>query len=164
MIHLALSRLFKGSMVYGIGAILQRFIGMFLLPFYTRELQPADYGAMALISLVGAAMSGLLSLGTGNSMSLLYFKEDNPAKRPVILWTNFTFLLANGLFWYLLIFLFAPQLSRLIFQSTDYTMLIRLAFVGTIWAIYRRFGCPICVWRKRPKVMFCLRLVLLYLL
>lgn len=132
MIHLALSRLFKGSMVYGIGAILQRFIGMFLLPFYTRELQPADYGAMALISLVGVAMSGLLSLGTGNSMSLLYFKEDNPAKRPVILWTNFTFLLANGLFWYLLIFLFAPQLSRLIFQSTDYTMLIRLAFVGTI--------------------------------
>ena len=145
MIHLALSRLFKGSIVYGIGAILQRFIGIFLLPFYTRELQPADYGAMALISLVGVAMSGLLSLGTGNSMGLLYFKEDNPAKRPVILWTNFALLLANGLFWYVLIFLFAPQLSWLIFQSIEYTTFIQLAFVGTvlgnlseIWLSYLR--------------------------
>ena len=145
MIHLALSRLFKGSMVYGIGAILQRFIGIFLLPFYTEALQPADYGAMALISLVGVAMSGLLSLGTGNSMGVLYFKEEDSSKRPVILWTNFSLLLANGLFWYVLIFLFAPQLSLLIFQTVDYTEFIRLAFVGPvlgnlseIWLSYLR--------------------------
>jgi O-antigen/teichoic acid export membrane protein len=118
---------------------------MFLLPFYTRELQPADYGAMALISLVGVAMSGLLSLGTGNSMGLLYYKEKDSSKRTVILWTNFSLLLANGLFWYGLIFLFAPQLSLLIFQTFDYTEFIRLAFVGTvlgnlseIWLAYLR--------------------------
>lgn len=132
MIQLALSRLFKGSMVYGIGSILQRFIGIFLLPFYTQALQPADYGAMALISLVGVAMSGLLSLGTGNSMGVLYFKEEYSSKRPVILWTNFSLQLANGLFWYVLIFLFSPQLSLLIFQTFDYTELIRLAFAGTV--------------------------------
>lgn len=31
MIQLALSHLFKGSMVYGIGGVLNRFIGLFLL-------------------------------------------------------------------------------------------------------------------------------------
>jgi hypothetical protein len=37
MIHLALSRLFKGSMVYGIGAILQRFIAeSYNLPIMVR--------------------------------------------------------------------------------------------------------------------------------
>jgi O-antigen/teichoic acid export membrane protein len=145
MIQLALYRLFKGSVVYGIGAILQRFIGIFLLPLYTQELQPADYGAMALISLVGVAMSGLLSLGTGSSMGLLYFREEDSSKRPTILWTNFCLLFANGLLWYIFIFLFAPLLSWLIFESKDYATLIRLAFVGTvlgnlseIWLAYLR--------------------------
>lgn len=132
MIQSALSRLFKGSMVYGIGAILQRFIGLFLLPFYTQALQPADYGIMALISLVGVAMNGLLSLGTGNSMTILYFKEENLSKRPAVVWTNFILLLVNGIFWYALIFLLAPQLSQLIFQKTDYAHLIRIAFIGNV--------------------------------
>jgi O-antigen/teichoic acid export membrane protein len=145
MMRTALSRLFKGSIVYGIGAISQRFIGIFLLPFYTQALKPADYGAMALISLVGVAMSGVLSLGTGNSMGVLYFKEQDRSKRPAILWTNFSLLLANGLFWYVLIFLFAPQLSLFIFQTVDYTEFIRLAFIGTVlgnfsevWLAYLR--------------------------
>lgn len=132
MMQSALSRLFKGSMVYGIGAILQRFIGLFLLPFYTQALQPADYGIMALISLVGVAMNGLLSLGTGNSMTILYFKEENLSKRPAVVWTNFILLLVNGIFWYALIFLLAPQLSQLIFQKTDYAHLIRIAFIGNV--------------------------------
>ena len=49
MIQLAFSRLFKGSMVYGIGGELNRFIGLFLLPFYTRALTPDDYGVVALV-------------------------------------------------------------------------------------------------------------------
>lgn len=135
MIQSALSRLLKGSMVYGIGAILQRFIGLFLLPFYTRALQPADYGIMALISLVGVAMSGLLSLGTGNSMGILYFREDNIAKRHALVWTNFMLLLLNGLFWYALVFLLAPQLSQLIFQKAYYADLIRIAFIGNVLGV-----------------------------
>lgn len=135
MIQSALARLFKGSMVYGIGAILQRFIGLFLLPFYTRALQPADYGIMALISLVGVAMNGLLSLGTGSSMTILYFKEENAAKRPAVVWTNFVLLLVNGIFWYNLIFLLAPQLSQLLFQKADYAYLIRIAFIGSVLGV-----------------------------
>lgn len=132
MMKTALSRLFKGSIVYGIGAILQRFIGLFLLPFYTRALQPEDYGAMALITLISVAMSGLLSLGTGNSMSILYFREEDVENRKGVLWTNFFLMIVNGLFWYMLVYLFAPQISDLIFQKTAYADLIRLAFLGTV--------------------------------
>lgn len=119
-------------MVYGIGAILQRFIGIFLLPFYTRALQPSDYGAMALIGLLSVAMSGLLSLGTGNSMGILYLRESDIRKRSAILWTNYGLMLVNGLFWYIIIFVFAPQLSLLLFQTVEYAQLIRLAFIGTV--------------------------------
>lgn len=158
MIQLALVRLFKGSIVYGIGAILQRFIGLFLLPFYTQALQPADYGIMALISLIGVAMSGLLSLGTGNSMSILYFKEENHTKRPTIVWTNFVLLLVNGTFWYALIFLLAPQLSQLIFQNSDNAQLIRIAFIGNVLGILSEVWLSYLRMEGRAKIYVILTL------
>ena len=99
MIQIALKRLFKGSMVYGIGTILQRFMSLFLLPFYTRVLTTDDYGVVALISLLSVAMGGFFSLGTGNSMGLLYFRETVKSKRYTIIWTTLFLLILNCTFW-----------------------------------------------------------------
>jgi O-antigen/teichoic acid export membrane protein len=132
MIQLALSRLFKGSMVYGIGAILQRFIGLFLLPFYTKELTPVDYGVVALITLLSVAIGGLFSLGTGNSMGLLYYREIVQTKRYTIIWSTFFLLLFNCAFWYSILYTIAPYISDLMFQSNQYAYLIRLSFLGTV--------------------------------
>ena len=40
--------------------LLQRFIGIFLLPFYTKALQPNDYGAMALQAMHWVAANRVL--------------------------------------------------------------------------------------------------------
>jgi O-antigen/teichoic acid export membrane protein len=111
MIKTALIRLAKGSLIYGLGGVLQRFMGLLLLPFFTQVLTPEDYGVVALISLIGVAMSGLLSLGTGNSMGLLYYREEDHSKRPTIIWTNLLLLVVNGLFWYAIIFFLASLLK-----------------------------------------------------
>jgi O-antigen/teichoic acid export membrane protein len=62
-----MGRLLKGSAVYGLGTILQRFMGLLLLPFFTKVISPEDYGIVALISLISIALGGLLTLGTENS-------------------------------------------------------------------------------------------------
>ena len=134
MIKTAFIRLTKGSLIYGLGGVLQRFMGLLLLPFFTQVLTPEDYGVVALISLIGVAMSGLLSLGTGNSMGLLYYREKDHYKRPTIIWTNLLLLVVNGLIWYVIIFFLAPTLSDLVFQTERYTNLIRLYFLGTVFA------------------------------
>lgn len=145
MMRTALTRLAKGSLIYGIGGMLQRFMSLLLLPFYTRVLTPEDYGVVALISLVGVAMNGLLSLGTGNSMGLLYYREDNLSKRPSIIWTTVLMIAVNCSFWYIVFLLSAPSLSWLMFQNDRYADLIRLAFLGTVlsniadpWLAYLR--------------------------
>ena len=51
MIKKELSRLCKNSLIYGIGGALNRFIGLLLLPFFTRVLSPEDYGIVALLSI-----------------------------------------------------------------------------------------------------------------
>jgi O-antigen/teichoic acid export membrane protein len=134
MLKIALTRLAKGSLIYGIGGMLQRFMGLLLLPFFTRALTPQDYGVVALVSLVGVAMSGLFTLGTGNSMGVLYYRELDITKRPTIIWTNVLLLTVNGVFWYSLVFLSAPMLSALMFQSDRYADLIRLALLGSVFS------------------------------
>ena len=59
MFENALARLAKGSLIYGIGGVLQKFIGFFLLPFFTRALNPEDYGVYALVSLIAMAINGI---------------------------------------------------------------------------------------------------------
>jgi O-antigen/teichoic acid export membrane protein len=131
----ALMRLTKGSLIYGLGGMMQRFMVVLLLPFYTQVLTPEDYGVVALVSLVAVAMNGLLSLGTTNSLSVLYFKEDEVDKRPTIIWTNILLLILNGIFWYALSYMAAPLLSYTMFQSEHYAYLIRLAILGAIFGV-----------------------------
>lgn len=132
MIRVALNRLAKGSLIYGIGAALQRFISLLLLPFFTSVLTPQDYGIVALISLIGVAMSGLLTLGTGNSMGLIYFKQEDLKKRPTIIWTTVVLMALNGLLLYSVLWLIAPIVSELMFQTAEYATLIRLTFLGSV--------------------------------
>lgn len=134
MLKAALTRLVRGSLIYGIGGMLQRFMGLLLLPFFTQVLTPQDYGVVALVSLIGVAMSGLFTLGTGNSMGVLYFREMDIAKRPTIIWSNVLLLTVNAVFWYSIVFISAPMLSALMFQSDRYADLIRLALLGSVFS------------------------------
>ena len=134
MLKIALIRLAKGSLIYGIGGMVQRFMSLLLLPFFTRVLTPEDYGVVALISLIGVVLSGLFTLGTGNSMGVLYFREQNLLKRPTIIWSTTMLMIANGAFWYIVVFLSASTLSTLMFQSDRYADLIRLALLGSAFS------------------------------
>ena len=135
MLKHALTRLTKASIVYGIGGVLQRFLGLLLLPFFTRVLSPEDYGVVAMIALISIAMSGVFTLGTQNSMGILYFREDDILMRPTIIWTNISLMVINGLFWLIVFCFTAPTVSNLVFQSDQYAQLIRLAVLGAILGI-----------------------------
>lgn len=80
-------------------------------------------------------MSGLLSLGTCNSLGILYYREENLSKRPIIIWTNVILLIFNGFFWYVIIWFLAPTLSTLIFQTSEYDFLIRIAFLSSVLSV-----------------------------
>jgi O-antigen/teichoic acid export membrane protein len=134
MLKIALIRLTKGSLIYGVGGMLQRFMGLLLLPFFTRVLSPEDYGVVALISLVSVAIVGLFNLGTVNSMGILYFREQAQYRRPTVIWSNTLLMAVNAVVWCVILYLAAPTLSSLIFQTERYAELIRLAVLGLAFA------------------------------
>lgn len=134
MVKVALLRLARGGLVYGLGGVLQRFLGLLLLPFFTRELAPNDYGVVALITVLTVAMTGLFNLGTGNSMGVLYFREGTETgRRSALVWTNFSLLLVNSLLLYVALYFAAPLLSSWMFQSTNHQELIRLGLLALVF-------------------------------
>lgn len=145
MIITKIKSLSKNSIVYGFGSTFQKFIGFLLLPFFTSVLSTEDYGVIALIALIGVAMSGFLSLGTTNSMGLLYFREDEKDKRQTIVWSTTLLMLVNSFLIYIIIYFTAPYLSNIMFQTETYSDLIRISFLGSViiniyspWLAYLR--------------------------
>lgn len=134
VLKIELKRLLRGSFVYGLGSVLQRFLSFLLLPLFTRFLQPEDYGAAALVGLLSVGVSGLFSLGTGNSLGILYFKEEDKSKRPVKIWTNVFLLMLYGALLYAIFYAFAPALSMLMFQTKEYAHLFRIALFGLLFS------------------------------
>lgn len=130
MLKFELKRLAKGSLVYGVGSIIQRFIGVLLLPFFTREFSTEDYGVISLITLVSAGMAGIFNLGTSNSLGIIYFREEDLSKRPAIIWSNVVLLTGVASIWIVVFSLFAPAISNLVFESPSYANLFRAAFIA----------------------------------
>src|SRR4030067_396896 len=85
-------RLAKGTLIYGIGGILNRSVNFLLLPVFTSYLTPADYGIFSILGLIGFIVTPVFSLGSGVSMGICYFEGGTQEKKEATIWTTFTML------------------------------------------------------------------------
>jgi len=116
------------SFVYGLGNMLSKLLGFFLLPIYTRYLTPADYGILALLTLTQSILVVLANLGLGSALfrEVIYKKTTEKKAGSTALYTLFVislFILAIG-------YIIAPFLSEAIFTDAKQTPLIRLVFLS----------------------------------
>jgi O-antigen/teichoic acid export membrane protein len=105
-------------------------IGFLLLPVFTHYLSPAEYGVSALIIVYTTLFNGIFSLGTGASIGIYYFEEEDETARARVIWTTAAVLLVNCLLLTLIGFIFAPQFSRWMFGSTEFAYIIRLSLAS----------------------------------
>lgn len=124
-------RLARGTLTYGLGALLNRMLAFLLLPLFTRLLTPQDYGVSAVIGTLLVALSGVFSLGTGNSMGVLYFETRDHSARPTVVWTNVVLLAANSVLLCAVGMALARPLSELLFRTSAYAEFIRMALMTT---------------------------------
>lgn len=105
----------KHSVIYGVGTILSRLVAFLMLPIYTRQLTPFDYGVLEIIDTTTGMIGLVAGLGIAGAMSRFYFDFEAPADRRKVVSTTywlvaltagaiiaailpFTSLLADGLF------------------------------------------------------------------
>lgn len=67
-----LKKIFKDSVIYGLGGMLPKLLNMLLIPVYTRVLTPTDYGILSLASLLASMLAQVMLLGLAGSVTRFY--------------------------------------------------------------------------------------------
>jgi O-antigen/teichoic acid export membrane protein len=114
----------KDSVVYGLGNGLKKFIGLFLLPFYTRALSVGEFGMLETLGTTAALLGGFLSVGLDSACGFYYFKAPEEEKGDVLSATFFLRLLSVLVIVPLLFF--REYFSQLLFRSSSHGLLIVL--------------------------------------
>ena len=117
------------AFVYGLGTGLKKFIGIFLLPFYTRALSPADYGILDSLGTFTFFISVIIGVGLDSASSFYFFKVKTETEKGKVLFTTFILRLLTAIP-SLIISFFSKSISLAIFATTDYTWLIFISCIA----------------------------------
>ncbi len=94
-----LARIGRQSAIYGAGSIAATLLGIVLLPLYTRQLTPAQFGDAELALRIVLAVAIVARLGLVNAFFRFFFDHDDLAHRRRTFRTAFWTLQATTLVW-----------------------------------------------------------------
>ena len=127
-----IKRLVRHSAIYGIGHILSRSVGFFLLPLYTNLFSTGGFGVAGLAMTWLTVFTLLYAYGLDAGFMRFYVLASQERERRAIFSTAMWTLSLSSLFFSLLLVLFAPRLVALFFGAdartagVDLVMIIRL--------------------------------------
>jgi O-antigen/teichoic acid export membrane protein len=70
-----LRRVFKGASIYGLGEVLVKASGFFLIPIYTRVLTPADFGIVGYLQVFLQIATVIVAFGAHGAQTRYYYEN-----------------------------------------------------------------------------------------
>jgi O-antigen/teichoic acid export membrane protein len=128
-----LGRLAKHSAIYGMGAVVSRLIGVFLLPVVTRYLPRSEFGAVDTLIALSVVLVIVLRAGISMAFFRYYFDAEDEAGRTTVVRTSFWYTMGAATFGLAVGAILAPQISEWLFSTHAHAGLVRAAFV-LVWA------------------------------
>lgn len=139
------------TVIYGLSGVISRFIGLFLVPIFTRIFSPADYGVLNLVSTTLAIVGMLAVLGLDAAADRWYWDTDDHSARKTAISTWFwTQLGLSALFCsilicsskYLAILVIGSADAQIYFQIASTALLFNVGTtVATSWFRMQRLPC-----------------------
>jgi O-antigen/teichoic acid export membrane protein len=128
-----LKELFRHSAIYGLGSIVARFLGVLLLPLYTRYLSPSDYGLIETLVALSAVLTALVAQAMKSAFFRFYFDSAELERRLLVVRTAFWYVLAASTAVLVAGVVFSRQISWVLFHTQHHAGLVIAAFIG-LWA------------------------------
>lgn len=128
-------RLGKDSLIYGLGSVITRFIGLLMLPLFTAYLKPKEYGVLSMLALLTMVAQPVFSLGLSAAMGPSYFDGNNPHTKSEAVWTVFTINMISASLLVALAWTFPEILGQLVRLPAEYAFLVGLTLTGSALTI-----------------------------
>lgn len=141
-----MKRLLAGSLIYGLGNVVNKLVTLLLLPIFTAYLTPKDYGVVSMLTVVGGFITPIFALGLGSSIGILYFNTRESHERQSIIWSAAAVLLASAVVMALTGWMLGQPLSRFLLSDENYAVHTMIAMataavsiVGIPWQLRLQF-------------------------
>jgi len=128
-----LRRLASSSGLYAVGELARKGLAFFLLPVYTRFLDPAEYGVLELLSALSGILFACVMLGLPSALTKCYHRDcESDHDRKSILATTLALDLPVLLGVGTLLVIFAEPLGRFVVGEAGYGPLVRLVVATAV--------------------------------
>ncbi len=147
---LGFARLSRDSLVYAVGSVLGKGVGLVMLPILTRLLTPEEYGRVDVLSTLGsAAISGLL-LGADVAAMRLFFDAAGPLERRRLLvaWCALASVIVVPFGVGLMVF--SGTISDILFATTSYGPAVAIVGLVTVFGTYHHIALTTLRAARRP--------------
>lgn len=122
----------KNTIIYSFGTFASRLVGFILIPLYTEKLTVGEYGMLGMLDISWQILVSIVGLGLFNAYFRWYWSDEAKGKTKSLLFTILATVICVALTLGFFGFIFAPQLSGLILESSKYAYLIQLLFVAVL--------------------------------
>jgi len=125
----------KDSLIYGVGSVVTRFIGLLTLPLFTAYLTPDEYGVLAMLALLTMVVQPIFSLGLGAAMGPRYFEQDDIQNKSTVVWTMLLIHTISSAFLIVIGWTYPAPIAKLVRLSSEHSLLIGLSLTGCAFTI-----------------------------
>jgi len=115
------------SLIYSLGNVATKLIGIVLLPLYTNYLSVSDFGKLAMIEVSLLLLLQVLILGQNQSVIRFQVQADSPEKSAAIVFTLMLFVVSVGGLSSAVIFSMAVPISTWLGQPARFVIVVKLA-------------------------------------
>lgn len=110
----------KDSAIYAIPSFVSRGLSLFLIPLYTRVLDPSDYGALDLITVFAGIVNLTVAFEISQGVARFYSAEPDPSRKTGYASSAFWFTVVCYLTFLILSFLFSNEISPLVMGQVGF--------------------------------------------
>ncbi len=129
-------KLFKHSVIYGLGSIITRIMGFLMIPVYTHYLTTKEYGIIEILDLVSYIISTVIIAGFVPAASKYYFSYKKEDDKNHVISSALIFTTLMSLIGSIILIIFSKQCSFLLFKTDSYAYYCQLSFVALFFEIF----------------------------
>ncbi len=140
----------KSTIIYSLGGISIKLIGLILLPIYTDYLTTEQYGMWAILEVTAQILATSVGLRLSTSMIRFYSSEKEIDRRKMIIFTAFGASLVSILIFNLLTHPFVRSFSELFFNTNKFEQYFTFLILWSSFEILNRLVLDLIRIKEKP--------------
>lgn len=137
-------------MIYALGSIVGKAVGLVMVPILTRLLSPAEYGRVDVLTTLGSSAISALLLGMDVAATRLFFDvaDQSARKRLLATWCALAGVIVVP--FGLGLILFASNVSEVLFSTANYGPAVAAVGLVTVFGTYHHIALTTLRAMRRP--------------